>query len=220
MVKLSHLHEPYRREAVETLRAGVESDIAWIVDLVRRGATFFVTPEGFYSTDGRLQPLKGIVEKLIGLGEIWFAAIAFDPFRGRRLSMLYRVVQPLAPDRLATSLAAARPVTTSALVAAYLAHAPARFDAAAVVQAARAARAELPAPAFVDPEFDAAPDRAVGEAVRTLLARAALRVDGDDLVRSDPFRDPRFPEVADMLAFQAVFFEETVAAARALERNA
>ena len=220
MVKLSYLHEPYRREAMIALRAGVASDIAWIVDLVRRGATFFVTPEGFYSTDGRLQPLKGIVEKLIGLGEIWFAAIAFDPFRGRRLSMLYRVVRPLDLDRLATSLAAARPVTASALVAAYVHAAVEPFDADAVVQAVNALRSGLPAIAFVDPEFDAAPARAAGEVLRTLVARGALRLDGGAYVRVGPCRDSHFPDVADMLAFQATFFSESVRALAELQRKA
>ena len=99
---------------------GIAEDIARIAGVVRRGATFFVTPEGFYSTDGRMRPLKGIVERLAPLARVWFAAIAFDPFRGRRLSLLYRVVEPADPNELATSLAAARPVTTSALLAQWL----------------------------------------------------------------------------------------------------
>ena len=93
-LKLSFVHEPYRRELLVALRAGVNDDIAAIVDIVRRGATFYVTPEGFYSTDGRMRPLKGIVEHLTPIADVWFAAIAFDTFRGRRLSMLYRVVKP------------------------------------------------------------------------------------------------------------------------------
>jgi MFS family permease len=216
LTKLSAMRDPYRREAMAALRAGVESDIAHIVDLVRRGATFFVTPEGFYSTDGRLQPLKGIVERLVGLGEIWFAAIAFDPFRGRRLSMLYRVVRPAAPADLATSLAAARPVTTSALVAGALARLPASFSAADLVRTASDLRNGLPALLFVDPEFDADRARAVGEALRTLLAHGTLVADGTGYVRAGPYRDPHFPDVADLLSFQAVFFGETVDAASRL----
>lgn len=203
-VKLSHLHEPYRREAMTALRRGVDADIAGIVDLVRRGATFYVTPEGVYSTDGRLKPLRGIVEKLVGLGEVWFAAIAFDPFRGHRLSMLYRIVRPTDPQDLATSLAAARPIATSALVAAALAARPDRVELDAVISAVRAERDALPPLAFVDPEFDAAPERAVAEVLRTLRARGADHT------------DPRFPGVSDMLAYQAVFFAETAEALRRL----
>ena len=211
--KLSALRDPYRREAVAALRAGVESDIAHIVDLVRRGATFYVTPEGFYSTDGRLQPLKGIVEKLVDLGEIWFAAIAFDPFRGRRLSMLYRLVRPSIPDDLATSLAAVRPIATSALVAAALERLPASFSAADLVRTASELRNALPALVFVDPEFDADRTGMVGEALGTLVARGALVADGSVFVRGAPYRDRRFPDVADLLSFQAIFFAETVDAA-------
>jgi hypothetical protein len=220
MVKLSYLREPYRREAVLALRAGVEHDIAWIVDLVRGGATFFVTPEGFYSTDGRLQPLKGIVKKLVGLGEVWFAAIAFDPFRGRRLSMLYRIVRPLDLNRLAISLAAARPVTASALLAACLRNTSGRIERTTIVQAACAARRRLPGIAFVDPEFDIAPERAAADVLQTLVARGALHADGDFYTIAAPCRDVRFPDVADMLAFQAIFFDETEHALRVLEQGA
>ena len=61
---------------------------------------------------------------------------------------------------LSTSLAAARPVTASALVAAYLHQSSERVEHRAAVQAVRAARAGLPDLAFVDPEFDTAPERA------------------------------------------------------------
>ncbi|HEY6234994.1 MAG TPA: MFS transporter, partial [Candidatus Elarobacter sp.] len=119
-VRLSFVREPYRGEVLAATRAGIDEDVARIANVVRRGATFFVTPEGFYSTDGRMRPLKGIVEHLVPLARVWFAAIAFDPFRGRRLSLLYRIVEPDDPHDLAASLAAARPVTTSALLAQWL----------------------------------------------------------------------------------------------------
>ncbi len=220
LTKLSALHEPYRREALAALRAGVDADIAHIVEIVRRGATFYVTPEGFYSTDGRLHPLKGIIEKLIGLGEIWFAAIAFDPFRGKRLSMLYRVVRPLLPDDLPTSLAAARPVTTSALVAAALQRLPERFSGEELTRHASGLRDALPGLAFVDPEFDANRAGAVREALGKLLAGGALAADGDGYRRSGPYTDPHFPEVTDLIAFQAIFFAETEASANRIRTAA
>jgi hypothetical protein len=89
-VRLGYVREPYRRELLDALRASIDADVARIVGVVERGGSFFVTPEGFYSTDGRMRPLKGIVEHLVPVGDVWLAAIAFDPFRGRRLSMLYR----------------------------------------------------------------------------------------------------------------------------------
>ena len=234
--RVALLREPYRAEAVAALRAGVEADIARIADVVRAGATFFVTPEGFYSTDGRMRPLKGIVTRLVPLADVYLAAIAFDPFRGRRLSLLYRVV-PLADGAdLAASLAAARPVTTSALLASWLAgwraaHAGERgeeaFSRADAVEGVLRARAGLPRRLFVDPEFDAARERALDEALARLIARGVLSCEaaasasaagGGQRYRLGSVRaDARFPGVADVVAYHATLLAETIAAARELD---
>ena len=211
-VKLAHVLEPYRGELLATLRAGVEADIARITGVVRRGATFFVTPEGFYSTDGRMRPLKGIVEHLVPIARVWFAAIAFDPFRGRRLSMLYRVVEAQDARDLATSLAAARPLTTSALLARWMLAVGLPFSREEAREGVRRLRDALPAGAFVDPELIRDPARCVDEALDTLLARATLVAAGG-LVRFGPQRgDRRFPAAADIVAYQAAFADETISA--------
>lgn len=219
VVKLGQLREPYRREALAELRAGVDADIAHIVALLQRGATFYVTPEGTYSTDGRMHPLRGIIDNLIGLGDLWLAAIAFDVFRGRRLSMLYRVVRfgagAHAADEVATALAAARPITASALVAAAVARRPSGGSRNELIATALALREELPPRIFVDPEVDARPERALDEALAHLVARGAFDA---GLARTGPLVDPRFPVVADMLAYQANFYDETLAAANRLKR--
>jgi MFS family permease len=215
MTRLTQLLEPYRSEATAGLRASVEEDIARISEVVRAGATFFVTPEGTYSTDGRMHPIKGIIDRLAPLAEMWFAAIAFDPFRGRRLPLLYRIVR--APDGVpvATALAAARPITTSALAAAQLQEWSERpFEAAEFVQAVRERRAALPAQAFVDPEFDAAPERVLHEALALLVRRGILVRDGDAFVRGPQRTDPRFALTADIVAYQAAFLAESIAALR------
>ncbi len=211
-VRLSHVLEPYRREALVALRAGVDADIARIVDVVRRGATFFVTPEGFYSTDGRMRPLKGIVEHLVPLATVWFAAIAFDPFRGRRLPLLYRVVQPAAPADLATSLAAARTVTTSALLATWLLAVDLPFGAHEAADGVVRLRDALPRGAFVDPELARDARACVDDALANLAARGLLLDDGGRYRRGARRTDPRFPGVADIVAYQAAFHAETVAA--------
>jgi MFS family permease len=216
-VRLSHLLEPHRREALVALRAGVDADIARIAGVVRRGATFFVTPEGFYSTDGRMRPLKGIVEHLVPLAAVWFAAIAFDPFRGRRLPMLYRVVQPADPTDLATSLAAARPVTTSALLATWLLAVDLPFEAREAVEGVVRLRDALPAGAFVDPELARDGAGCVDEALERMVARGLLLRDGGRYRLGAQRTDPRFAEVVDVVAYQAAFHAETLAA---LERLA
>jgi len=215
-VRIAHLHEPYRGEAMAALRAGVDADVARIVGVVRRGAGFFVTPEGFYSTDGRMRPLKGIVDHLLPVAQPWLAAIAFDPFRGRRLPLLYRIVPPADPRRLAVSLAAARPVTTSALLARVM---PAsgepftRDDALARVTAQLDA---LPANAFVDPELARDPARCVDEALHVLTARGTLAHDDGRYRLTQNRKDARFHDVTDMVAYQATFIEETLTACASL----
>jgi hypothetical protein len=218
-VKVAHVLEPYRRELLDALRAGVDEDIARIVGVVRRGATFFVTPEGFYSTDGRMRPLKGIVDHLTAVAHVWLAAIAFDPFRGRRLSMLYRVVEPADRHDLATSLAAARPVTTSALVATWMRSVALPFDRAEAADGVRRLRDELPPGAFVDPELLADCERCVDDALGTLSARGTLLRDGALLRLGENRTDPRFPGVRDAVAYHAAFLGETIAALRRLAQR-
>ncbi len=220
--RIALLREPYRGEALAALRAGVEADIARISAVVASGATFFVTPEGFYSTDGRMRPLKGIVSRLVPLADVYLLAIAFDPFRGRRLSLLYRVVPPADRGDLAASLAAARPVTTSALLAAWLRarraeHGGERFARDAPIAGVLRARARLPRRLFVDPEFDAARERVLGEALAALAARGVLSYDGERFGFGTVRTDERFAEVGDMIDFQATFLAETIAAARKLD---
>ncbi len=211
-VRLSHLAEPYRAEAMAALRAGVEGDIARITAVVRRGAGFFVTPEGFYSTDGRMRPLKGIVEHLVPIARVWFAAIAFDPFRGKRLSLLYRVVEPVERTDLRASLAAARPVTTSALLARWLLAVDLPFAAEEACAGVERLRDALPAGAFVDPELERNADSCVREALENLASRGTLIRDGARYRLGERRTDARFHDVADMVAYQAAFIEETIAA--------
>jgi MFS family permease len=209
--KLAYLHEPYRREALDRIRASIEEDVARIVDVTRRGATFFVTPEGFYSTDGRMRPLKGIVEQLVAVADPWLLAIAYDPLRGRRLSMLYRIVRPARPDDLATSLAAARPVTTSALLARWLLAVDRPFEAEEAREAVGRARDALPPGAFVDPELAHDAGAVVDQALAMMTRRGWLIAEGTRRRLAARRNDPRFRD-ADVVAYQARFLAETIAA--------
>lgn len=217
MTKVTLLRDPYRSKAAAALRFSIDEEIAFIRAMVLKGNTFYVTPEGNYSTDGRMRPLRGIMAHLMPIADLWLAAIAFDPFRGRRNSMLYRVVRPENRDDVATSLAAARPVTTSALLASFLIeNAQRAFDATEAIDAVGRAREELPKRLFVDPELDAAREPVVREALANLVRRGTLLPEGDRY-RLGPVRaDPRFPGVADLVAYHATFLAETIAAAERL----
>jgi MFS family permease len=215
-IKLSLVREPYRRELLTALRASVDDDIAGIVEIVQRGATFFVTPEGMYSIDGRMRPLRGIVDHLVRVADVWLAAIAYDPLRSRRLPMLYRVVRPADVNDLTTSLLAARPVTTSALLASWMLATGAPFTAAQARDAIERARDALPAGAFVDPELREVA-RVVDDALAALTQRGTLKRDGASYALTSQRRDPRFALVEDMVAFQASFHTETLDALSRLD---
>ncbi len=217
VVKLASLKQPFRREALENFRATMTADIAAVVERVREGATFYVTPEGDFSRDGRMRPMRnGLTDAVLPVADPWLCAIAYDPFRGRRLSMLYRIVPPADRNDLGTSLAAARAVTASALIATYLCGAGAPFAAAAARQAVRAQLAGLPAAAFVDPELRRDPDGAVSEALTVLVRLGILAAEGTRYRLTATRDDARFPHVADMVTFQRNMLEETLAAAARL----
>jgi hypothetical protein len=126
-------------------------------------------------------------------------------------------VRPANSENLGPSLAAARPVTASALLATFLCAAPGPFAAADAQSAVRAQLAGLPPGAFVDPEVRRAPDAAVAEALANLVARGTLAADGACYRLTDARGDARFPHVADMVTYQRNMLEETLAAARAFD---
>ena len=203
-VRLTALREPYRREELEEMRATLDADFARMIDVMKAGATFFLTPEGHYTTTGAMLPMHGIIDRLAPISQIYLAGVSYDVFVGRRLSMLYRIVRLDNRDRLRETLAAIRPVTVSQLAAVTINERGASIDERAFVADVERRLRELPSELFVDPEFRRNPAR---------MARAAfLGVRG----LRDGKRHPQFPGVADMIEYQATFFAETLAGAAAL----
>lgn len=218
-IKLAKLEQPYRREVLENLRATIKRDIAAIIERVRTGATFYITPEGDFSRDGRMHPMRGgIVEALSPFADLYLCAIAYDPFQRGRLPMLYQVVRYAGSADLGTSLAAARPITTSALLAAFLLDGPGTFAPQHAVRAVRERLDALPANVFVDPELHRAPKAAVLGALATLLRRRTLVEDGENYRLTAHRADRRFLHIPDMVEFQRNMLDETLAAARRLGR--
>ncbi len=218
-IKIAKLKQPYRREVLENLRAVNERDLAGIVERVRAGATFYVTPEGDFSRDGRMHPMRnGIVGALAPLADLWLCAVAYDPFRTGRLSMLYRVIRYGGVADVGTSLAAARPVANSALLAAFFSEAPETFANADAVRAVRARIDAIGDDIFVDPDVRRDPEAAVLDALAALLKRRTLVVDGEGYRLTAYRSDPRFPHVPDMIAFQRNMLDETLASAKRLAR--
>jgi hypothetical protein len=215
-IKISQLKQPFRHEVLANLRATIESDIAGIVQRVRDGATFYVTPEGDFSRDGRMHFVrKGIVEALAPFAQLWLCAVAYDPFAPGRLPMLYRVLPCDASAGVATSLAAARPITNSALLATFLIGAK-TFEAEDAVRAVCDQLGSLPENVFVDPELRRDPKAAVLAALATLQKRGTLIAEDGRYRLAARREDPRFLHVPDMVAFQRNMLEETLESAARL----
>ena len=122
-------------------------------------------------------------------------------------------VPPADRDDLGTSLAAARAVTTSALLATFLCGIDAPFEAGAARENVRERLAALPPIVFADPELRSRPDAIVDEALTVLIRMGILAPAGKRYRLTGAHADARFPHVADMVTFQRNMLEETLAAA-------
>ncbi|HVR46966.1 MAG TPA: MFS transporter [Candidatus Binatia bacterium] len=214
VVKLATLREPYRREILDDTRENVERDLALMEDVVRRGGTFYLTPEGKYSIDGRIGPMRGAIERLAPIATIYLAGVSYDPFVSSRLSMLYRVVcfgrlRDGGMTTLVRSLAAIRPVVASQLLGAWLESAP-EFSAAEACAAVAKRLSELPQAVFVDPELRRDPERLVRAALPRMVGWKILERYGDRYRVAPRRRHPQFPFVEDIVAYQARFLDETL----------
>jgi hypothetical protein len=218
-VSIKSVLEPYRAEIMAQTREHLEPDYRRFEELLSHGNTLYLTPEGHYSTDGRLGRLQAALTRFLPFArDVYLLAISYDVYASQRLSCLIRIVKPLDLQDLEHSMCAPRAVTTSQLLCSWLLqHEHVAFTAEEAVAAVQARLATLPAEAFVDPEFARAPR------TRTLIALRELRrlgtlVEEEGRSRLSAVRThPQFPHVADMVAFQARFFDETLAA---LERLA
>jgi 1-acyl-sn-glycerol-3-phosphate acyltransferase len=215
-VSLAVLREPYRSEIVARMRTQVEEDLDRIASVLRAGGTLYLTPEGRYTKDGKLSRFRMAIDRLAGIAKVYVLALSYDPFVGRRLSLLFRVLPAQDLTDLRSSLCAPRPVTVSQLLAAALGSPPQPFSEADARAAVRSSLAGLPSEAFVDPELAADPDRMIRLALPTMVRLGILTAEGDRYRLSQLRRHPQFPGVDDIVLHQANHFAETIAALRTL----
>ncbi len=210
-IGLEALREPYRTEVWRHTRRQIEEDIALLQDVVRSGGTLLITPEGACSPDGRLQRLRAALWRLLPLGRVYLAPISYDPFVGRRLSILYRVLPAPEGTDVATALSAARPVTTSQVVARWVSGMDPgeAFSAVDLAQAASAQVASLRGHAFVDPLLCRHPSRMTAAALAGLVRIGVLRPERGRYVLRGRRAHPKFPWVTDIIAHQANLIAET-----------
>ena len=124
-------------------------------------------------------------------------------------------IPPAQSEMELLRLAAARPVVVSQLLAEYLS-AHAAFSRDEVARAVAARVRSLPTTLFVDPDLARDPERLVDQSLRELLRLRILVRDGENY-RLGPGRTaPSFPLADDIVAYQAAFFAETLAADAAL----
>jgi hypothetical protein len=210
-VRISDLLTPHRKESFDEMRAGVDRDLARIEDAMKRGATFYVTPEGEYPTDGAMLPFRGIWDRLAPHAEsVYLVAISYDPFVGRKLSQLYRIVPLREKARAVAELKAARPVTTSALIAEWLSSRTSQFTEEEALTAIEHRVRTLPSGLFIDPELAARPRSMASVALQNLCRYGALQRENGALRMAAVRKHPQFPETPDIIAFQARFFCETL----------
>jgi MFS family permease len=215
-VKISDLNVAYRKEAFDDMKAGVERDLQRIEDALRRGATFLVTPEGEYTLTGLMLPFRGIWDRLLPhVKNVFIAAISYDPFVGRRLAHYYRIIELSSTADAIDTLKAARPVTTSALIAEWLSSRSGAFTEEEAASAIASRVASLPAQLFVEPRLKSNPRKMTSIAVHRMLQLGILERSGDRYTLGARRTHPNFPGVDDIVAFQARFFGETLAGLQA-----
>jgi MFS family permease len=216
VVKVSALREPYRREVLDETRKFLDEDLARMEDVLRNGGTFYLTPEGHYSTDGRMLPMRGAIDRLAPVAQsIYVAGVSYDPFVAKRLSMLVRIARLGDRAHLVPTLAAIRPVVTSQLLGAWLDEIAARgetFSAPEACTEVERRMKALPQSLFVDPELRRDPRRMVLAALPLMVEWKILEALPAGRYRvSAQRRHWQFPLVSDIVAYQARFLDETVA---------
>ena len=215
-VRIPDVLEPYKERIMQATRAQLDADIARFEALVHDGATIFLAPEGFYSGDGKMQKLRGILAKLQKAATIYLAAISYDPYDSKRLTMLYRVTKARDGIPLDLQLKGTRPVTTSAIFCTWLADRTGSFtEREAIVGVTNAVQA-LPANAFFVPELQSAVERAVHEVIGGMVRRGTLEDRDGRFVLTDRRTHPEFPHTTDMVQYQVNFHRETLDGLRAI----
>jgi hypothetical protein len=215
-IGLRALLEPYRTEVREALRQEVVSDLEALAEVLSRGHTLYLTPEGRLTEDGRLGRLKEALDRLLPAAqEVWLAATSYDPFLPGRLRFVIHLVGPVPGDvaYIRRRLVASRPVTLSQILAHILLAGEVReADLRTQVEAAVAA---LPDGAVLAPSLTGGPGRrrqALAQSLAALKRRRLVLAEGATLRLGGNRRDPRFPVVPDIVVHQANVYAETLSA--------
>jgi hypothetical protein len=213
------LLEPYRSEIMALTRAHLEPDYHRLEVTLQDGNTMFLTPEGRYSGDGRMNRLRSALMRLLPVAEqFYLLAVSYDPFVGRRLSCLFRIIAPQDPNDIESSMQAPRPVTVSHLLGAWIfENDRTSFTRDQAITGVRNRLESLPSGTFIDPELRKDATHMTLAALKGLARLGTLEARSNELHVTEQRRHPQFPIVSDMLGYQSRFLQETISA---LERLA
>jgi hypothetical protein len=211
--------EPYRSEIIEIARRRTEADIEAMEAIVRRGGTFFSTPEGTYTPSGEMARLRRLLPRLAASAEsVFVIGISYDALRSKRMSMLYRLLPVRDRAQMRDELAVARPVTVTQLLATWLVARAEPFTREQAREAVRSELAAVPAGLFVDPELLADPDGVTDEALRSMTAQGFVRESAGTFAFGDRI-EKRWEARFDVFAYHARFYEQSVEAATRLSAS-
>ncbi len=217
-VSLTALREPYRTMVRMAQRSEIEEQMKTLKDRLREGGTLYLTPEGRYSLDGRVQRLRLAFGELRPLaGCVYGMTINYDPFLRNHLSLYVRIEHFPSDMNASAWLAWQRVITVSQVVAAAVLSLPEAFseqDVSAEVQ--RRVQA-FPASAFVASELVLS-DQAVRACLKGMIRKGVVQREPSSLdpslTRGEARELTDFPGVTDILAFLQQSLEETLEACR------
>lgn len=211
------VREPLRSALREGTRERIERQLGRLEHALASGATVYLTPEGRYTNDGRMNRLRAALSRLLPLAEdLYIAPLSYDPFAPGPLRMELRLIRARAPESLQVEIPAARPVTASHLIGKCLGDGMPR-SRAEVLQQCRQLLAELPGEAFLGRGLRRNPDRTIRRWLSAMLRRGLLRIDAAGRLAAALRCEPRFPLVTDIFDYCAAFLDETLRAIAVLE---
>ena len=185
---------------------------------LQEGGTLYLTPEGRYSLDGRVQRLRLALRELLPLAErVYGVTINYDPFLRKHLSLYVRM-ERFAPDGDAAEwLAQHRMITISQVVAASVLGLPEVFHAQDVQADVRRRVQAFPPAACTASELARGDDvvlRCLRGMVRRGILQSAPGLEAGNLARGPERELPDFRGVPDILVFLKQSLEETLQACR------
>lgn len=194
-------------------RTVLKEQLEALVREVRMGGTLYITPEGRYSDDGYLHRFRMAWEPLYQESRRHFiAAITYDPFAHRRLSMWGRLLEVPPNEDLPRFLRANRTITVSALILHAFRQSP-NYSPTDLIQFVKDKIRWIEKDVAIAPELRKHPTRAIRRAVNHMLRTGVLEQRGSSLRLGSNCQHPRFPNVPDIVSFFDNTLADTLAAA-------